>query len=484
MAGLLGACGPQPPGQDTAGSSSTTSTSGTATSEAPTSEAPTSEATVASTTVESTTEPGTSTTGGRQCESSLDCGECQLCIFGLCLEDLACCGRDDLGERCTPPELECADDSDCPKGQVCDLAEQSCVPVGPAELPTCPEAPGEVAMSGLSHAPSALALADLDGDGDFDLLAAQPSVGQIELAWNDGAGTFVADGAVDLGGPQTDVRVAAADLDGDGSPDLAVLHDEVVGVWFGQGGLFTPGPIFMPNGGPRVIHVADGDGDGARDLIAINEKLPGLRFWRGDGLGGFAAVEDDNLSFVGLGASVFDVNGDGRADVLAPPAAGSGEIRILLGQATGLWKSGGSLEVGPTTWTRVLGGDLDGQAGPELVGTRQHSGEGLARVWRSTEASEWDEGAAEFVVGQPLFGAEVIDVTGDGLLDLVSATQAPVISVLVGDGGGGFACEQLLAAPAATAPEVLRIADVDGDGGVDLIAGSRDATTVLTIRGP
>ncbi|PCC70452.1 Repeat domain-containing protein [Nannocystis exedens] len=447
------------------------------TSEAPTSETPTSEATIAS-----TTEPGTSTTGGSACEGPLDCGECELCIFGRCLEDDACCERESRGERCRPPEFECSDDGDCPAGQVCEPAEQACVPGGPAKVPACPAPAREVSQSGLSHAPSAFVLADLDGDGDLDLLAAQPSAGQIELAWNDGTGTFVADGEIDLGSPGTDVRIAAADLDGDGSPDLAVLRDEVLGVWFGQGGVFTPGPVFMPNSKPRLVHVVDGDGDGANDLLTINEYWPGMWLWRGDGLGGFTLVEEANYDEIGLGTGLADLDGDGRPDVMSPPGSNSHQIKILLGQASGVWDLHELIQVAPTTWTRLLGGDLDGQGAPALVGTRQQRGEGLARVWPATAPAEWSAEVVDFHVGQPLFGAEVIDVTGDGLLDLVSATQAPVISVLVGDGAGGFVCEQLYTAPAATAPEVLRIADVDGDGNVDLIAGSRAATTVLTIR--
>ena len=117
--------------------------------------------------------------------------------------------------------------------------------------------------------------ADLDGDGDLDVLSA--SEGDEKVAWYEnvnGQGDF---------GPQQiltqsleDARdVFAADLDGDGDMDVlaAAGQDDQI-VWFNNlDGLGNFGPrqvISTEVDGPRKVHAADLDGDGDMDVLCAS----------------------------------------------------------------------------------------------------------------------------------------------------------------------------------------------------------------------
>ncbi|HEY8379674.1 MAG TPA: FG-GAP-like repeat-containing protein [Nannocystis sp.] len=120
--------------------------------------------------------------------------------------------------RCGWP-YECYSDYDCWEGYSCSAGY--CVPwyeppppPPPVALPRCPEVQADVSQWDLTQNPGGLGLGDLDGDGDLDVFAALPTAGAIELAFNDGTGVFTPGEVIDVGEPQTDLRVAGGDLDG------------------------------------------------------------------------------------------------------------------------------------------------------------------------------------------------------------------------------------------------------------------------------
>ena len=136
-----------------------------------------------------------------------------------------------------------------------------------------------------SHASPALA--DLDGDGDLDMVAGESS-GELNLWRNDGtreapAFTLVSDTllALDLGRRSAP---ALADLNADGAPDLIVGSEsgETVVLW-GGGAIdrfARAGSIRLP--GLSAPAFADFDGDGDQDLLA-GEIAGGLRWYANAG---------------------------------------------------------------------------------------------------------------------------------------------------------------------------------------------------------
>ncbi len=131
--------------------------------------------------------------------------------------------------------------------------------------------------------PSAIAIADVNGDGKPDLLVAnqQPTGigsgdGVAGVLLGNGDGTFQAAVAYDSGGVDAN-SVSVSDLDGDGNLDLALVNSDPtsdsVGVLLGNGdGTFQTAATFGSGGyRPFSAAVADVNGDGKPDLLVANQ---------------------------------------------------------------------------------------------------------------------------------------------------------------------------------------------------------------------
>ena len=213
------------------------------------------------------------------------------------------------------------------------------------------------------HAPHDLAVGDLDGDDDLDVMAA--TTGGLDVWLNDGRGRFDRPFAVDTGINPSDV--AASDLDGDGDLDLvtggyAPSDGVSVNLGDGAGGFSDPatydlGPVDGFSG-TTTIGVADMNEDGAPDVYGGNNTfdqvfvLPGT----GDGRLGPAVLSPARTRTV-PDVVAADIDVDGHLDL-----ATSGST-VLFGDGTGSFPEehpvyGGSL---------VATADLDANGQPDLA---------------------------------------------------------------------------------------------------------------------
>ena len=164
--------------------------------------------------------------------------------------------------------------------------------------------------------------ADLDGDGQRDLFVPHRDGGQNLIFWNDGTGRFAA--APSRVGPERSwIRAAAAaDINGDGSPDL-VVGDERAGIFLYLGGarrtFDAPVAVGAGSGAPYAIAVADLNRDGKPDIVVGRQEARGTIFFH---LGGgrvprFREIPWNDGKGSVYGVAIGDLDGDGWPDIVA-----------------------------------------------------------------------------------------------------------------------------------------------------------------------
>jgi hypothetical protein len=185
-------------------------------------------------------------------------------------------------------------------------------------------------------ATGAVALGDLDGDGDLDAFEANRGGGAHaepddprdarDMVWlNDGAGAF-ADSGQRLGNGDG-YAVALGDLDGDGDLDAYVgnaYQGRADQVWINDGtGGFTDSGQRLGEEDAREVTLADVDGDGDLDAFVANETSG--QVWINDGTGALERGPQFAWS-TAYAAALGDVDGDGDPDVLAMRYSGKARI--------------------------------------------------------------------------------------------------------------------------------------------------------------
>jgi sugar lactone lactonase YvrE len=167
-----------------------------------------------------------------------------------------------------------------------------------------------------------LVAADFNGDGKLDIAVVGDSVdtGGVAVLLGNGDGSFTATGA-NLAPDQGYGQIATGDFNGDGIPDLlATTYFQPGGatVFLGQGnGKFTKGQQFAVDSFPSSIVVSDFNGDGKLDLAFGYEfgYSTGVIVYLGKGDGTFLEAPGSPFSGAGQSLVAGDFNGDGKLDL-------------------------------------------------------------------------------------------------------------------------------------------------------------------------
>ena len=271
--------------------------------------------------------------------------------------------------------------------------------------------------------------ADVDGDGDFDVLSG--SVFADSLSWwenTQGNGSVWAERTIGTGTPAA-VAIDAADVDGDGDLDVvtaSAFQDEID--WWenlaGDGSQWLERGISADADSANSVHAADLDGDGDLDILAAASNADAILWWEnltGDGLSWLEHVVDG--AFLGAVAVYSeDVDGDGDLDVL-------GGARVddqiawwenLAGDGTSWAKHivGGNFDAAEA----VYAADVDSDGDIDVLGAAYQ--DGAVTLWENANqlGTAWTEQPVSgfFEHADSVFAA---DVDGDGDLDVLAAAE-------------------------------------------------------------
>ncbi|MDX2285806.1 MAG: T9SS type A sorting domain-containing protein [Bacteroidia bacterium] len=358
------------------------------------------------------------------------------------------------------------------------------------------EAPQSPPLEGVSS--SSVAFADVDGDRDSDLVITgvnTAGAGVAKLYLNDGGGHFTEKMNTPFEGVWPG-SIAFADIDGDGDSDLLITGENDSMVYIaklytndGAGNFAEKTDTPLDGVGVSSVAFADVDSDEDRDLFIMGKDSTGLsrsKLYLNDGAGDF--TERAGTPFEGAdagSAAFFDADGDGDSDLMIAgrkqPALGQpplGIATLYLNDGAGNFsEKTGTPFVGVLTAALAIS-DVDGDGDRDVMITGWNHVLGLtAKLYLNDGAGNFTEDPntsfEEVEVGSLAFS----DVDGDGDSDLL-LTGWPIaidrIAKLYLNDGTGHFTEMSNTPFDGVAFSAVAFADIDQDGDSDLLITGRD----------
>lgn len=337
-----------------------------------------------------------------------------------------------------------------------------------------------------------LALADFDCDKDLDILVSRSTAGGMELAlWrNDGTGRFEGaspESGTKLSHPLSPFLVSpflVADLDGDGDLDVVIGRGLQLLINDGKGFFsdLTEKRISRNIDTARGFSCGDIDGDADPDLVVdIDGRYEILL---NDGKGSYIIREDGSSSRLSQTViSLADFDGDGDLDLLDLPD-GSSELSVSLNRGRGEFEeprivSGRCTASGFLIMDTDGDGDLDIVAGVSVEPGKPGSLRWFENVGKCTFRLAREDSVVE--TAGPLTFLHTVDLNGDGKLEILALGGGKTVS-LFGD-GPAYRAEPLTLIPDLRdllgRPRDLLglqsvppgVGDVNSDGKPDLVFG-------------
>jgi hypothetical protein len=362
---------------------------------------------------------------------------------------------------------------------------------------------------GVGVNPSAIRLADVDGDGRLDIVVTNQFSGDVSVLLNDPTKPFCSelrfraglglywmdqrDGSPVIHSFQGSAGVVSGIFDEGKSTDLVVTNSGANSFSLlqntGLGGLLNPqaAQTFATGVRPTGVVAGDFNRDGHLDLAVLNEGSQDISIFLGNGHGGFTEKTvtgpdgrplRPSAGNAPTGLALADVNGDGIPDLLVGNQFG--DVLVLLGNGDGTFEPYQPSKRSNRHVALAIA-DLTADGKPAFI----FADAGLDRVTvqypQPGQTFEKDRSNGLLAPG----AVAVADLNGDGILDLVVANSgANNILVYPGLPGGGFGPEVNGGKGffAGTNPASITIKDLNGDGIPDLVVaneGSNDVSILL-----
>lgn len=349
--------------------------------------------------------------------------------------------------------------------------------------------PQRIISSDARYARSVFA-ADINGNGHQDVIASA-RIGDFHIAWFenlDGEGNFGAPQIIEDDFFDQIHKVVAADLDNDGDVDVlasAYFSGEIV--WYenldGQGGFSARKVVDIIPRTDSVI-AADVDGDGDLDIIGVSDDHGLFWFENLDGNGNFSEKRIIDNQIFSRSVVAVDFDGDGDLDILI-----SGTVDYKVSWYENLDGQGnfGPKQIVDGTGmsaNMVAAGDITGNGVMDIVFVSPGDNE---VAWFENLDGLGNFGPKKTITNTltKAWAVYIADLDNDGDMDVLATSVETYGGEVVWfenlDGQGNFS-EKKIISTEVMSPRSVIAADIDGDGDMDVISASQNDNKIAWYR--
>ena len=331
---------------------------------------------------------------------------------------------------------------------------------------------------GTPNGPVEITYYDLDLDNDIDIIVPLNPGGKLIWYENNGSQSFT-ENTIDasVGGPR---EAWPVDLDLDGDIDIvqAVEGADAL-VWYENNGSqsFTKNTIDGSPGSARSVSVGDIDGDGDLDISLTAYSSTNFYWYENNGSQSFTrrTISTDNNLFPIL----IDLDEDGDIDFVSHSTK-DGSYRIVWYENDGSENFTQNIIVNDYG-AQLAVADLDEDGDYDVIGADYSNGH---INWYANDGSEtFTKNTIDNSGMTNAWDIKVGDVDGDGDLDVVgmastnNSTADDKIVLYINNGSEAFT--EYDVDTDLNRPYKFRMTDIDNDGDLDIMVGSRDGDQVI-----
>lgn len=276
-------------------------------------------------------------------------------------------------------------------------------------------------------------------------------------------------------------KIISSDLDGDGKTDLILSR-------YNREGIIYSGITVYRNSGengsisfdsPVTIYseydemkVADFDNDGLVDILVAG--LESASILRNTSVPGNISFVPFKLSATPVGIEIFDADSDGKTDIYYGGSYYGGDYIVRNISEPGSLAFDTPVKLFAQGAGPISYADFDGDNKPEII----RAGEILKN--KSTIGSIAFEVAGNWHANE-IGPKAVADIDNDGKLDIISfhRQRSYIYIARNNSGGNSISFEEPVAFQCSELPATVKIADLDGDGLVEVVAGTANNSTAV-----
>jgi hypothetical protein len=322
----------------------------------------------------------------------------------------------------------------------------------------------------------AVAVGDLNGDGNTDIATANTGSSNVSVLLGDGTGSFGT--ATNFSVGSNLFALAIGDLNGDGNADIATANyfSNTVSVLLGDGtGSFGTATNFSVGSNPASVAIGDFNGDGKLDIASANSGSNNVSVLLGTGTGSFGTATNFSVSSDAYSVAIGDLNGDGKLDIVTANYS-TRNVSVLLGDGTGSFGTATNFGTDAGSYAVAIG-DLNGDGKLDIATANNASS--TVSVLLGTGTGSFGT-ATNFSVGSYPYSVAIGDFNGDGKADIATANYlSDDVSVLFGTETGNFGTATNFSAGSGS--NSLAIGDFNGDGKADIATANLGSNNVSVL---